>query len=262
MDGKSSAPSNAAGPAENGPRTAPFAINPDLDAEALRRSFAAAGRVHIAHFLEPSGAARLAEHLRARSDWLLVINQLDKVFELGRDAQAALSEAKQAQLDAAVFQAARHGFQYRYETLRVPDGRRERAADPSLLNRFAEFLSSAEVLAFLRRVTGSPAIRFADAQATAYAPGHFLTAHDDDVAGKNRVAAYVMNLSPDWRIDWGGLLMFEGADGHVERALVPGFNALNLFAVPARHSVSYVAPFAPRRRYSVTGWLRSIAPPD
>jgi Rps23 Pro-64 3,4-dihydroxylase Tpa1-like proline 4-hydroxylase len=261
MDGKSSAPSSAAGPAEYGAPTSPFALNPDLDAEALRRQFAATGRVHIPHFLEPGGAAQLADHLRMRSDWLLVINQQDKIFELGRDAQKALTDTQQAQLDSAIFQAARHGFQYRYETLRVPDGTRERAADPSLLNRFAEFLSSGEVLAFLRRITGSPAIRFADAQATAYAPGHFLTAHDDDVAGKNRIAAYVMNLSPDRRIDWGGLLMFEGADGHVEQAFVPTFNALNLFAVPARHSVSYVAPFAPRRRYSVTGWLRAIEPP-
>jgi Rps23 Pro-64 3,4-dihydroxylase Tpa1-like proline 4-hydroxylase len=261
MKGKPSAPSSAAGPAEDGPRPPPFAINPDLDADALRSRFLAAGRVHIAHFLEPAGAARLAEHLRTRTDWILVINQEDQLFELGRDAQTALTAEQKSELDTAVFRSARYGFQYRYETVRVPDGRQERTADPSLLNRFAEFLSSGEVLTFLRRVTGATAIRFADAQATAYSPGHFLTAHDDDVAGKNRTAAYVMNLSPDWRADWGGLLMFEGEDGHVEQAFVPSFNALNLFAVPARHSVSYVAPFAPRRRYSVTGWLRSIDPP-
>lgn len=261
MKGKPSAPSIAAGPAEHGPRPSPFTINPDLDVEALRDRFRATGRVHIAHFLEPEGAARLADHLRTRSDWILVINQDDKLFELGRDAQAALSEAQKSQLEAAVFRNARHGFQYRYETLRVPDSAAERAADPTLLVRFAEFLSSAEALAFLRQITSAAAIKFADAQATAYSPGHFLTAHDDDVAGKNRVAAYVMNLSPDWRIDWGGLLLFEGRDGHVEEGFVPSFNALNLFAVPAHHSVSYVAPFAPRRRYSITGWLRTIDPP-
>jgi Rps23 Pro-64 3,4-dihydroxylase Tpa1-like proline 4-hydroxylase len=261
MKGKPSAPSDAAGPAEHGAREQPFAVNPDLDVDALAGRFRATGRVHVAHFLEPEGAARLAEHLRARADWILVINQEDKLFELDREAQAALSETQKAQLDTAVHRSARHGFQYRYETIRVPDGARDRAADPSLLNRFAEFLSSEAVMTFLRRITGAAGIRFADAQATAYSPGHFLTAHDDDVAGKNRAAAYVMSLSPDWRADWGGLLMFEGADGHVEQAFVPSYNALNLFAVPARHSVTYVAPFAPRRRYSITGWLRTIDPP-
>jgi Rps23 Pro-64 3,4-dihydroxylase Tpa1-like proline 4-hydroxylase len=31
------------------------------------------------------------------------------------------------------------------------------------------------------------------------------------VAGKNRVAAYVLNLTPRWRVEWGGLLMFHDA---------------------------------------------------
>jgi SM-20-related protein len=112
------------------------------------------------------------------------------------------------------------------------------------------------VVDFLRVVTGKKGIDFADAQATAYGPGHFLTAHDDEVAGKQRHAAYVFNLTPVWRVDWGGLLLFHGADGHVSRGFTPSFNALNIFAVPQPHSVSMVAPFAANRRYSVTGWLR------
>ncbi|WP_129794476.1 2OG-Fe(II) oxygenase family protein [Sphingosinicella sp. CPCC 101087] len=249
----------AAGPSGSG--EACFALNPALDAMALRDRFAARGRVHIPDFLAADGAARLLAHLRERPDWILVINQDDKLFELDRSAQAALTEAQKAQLDAAVHRSARRGFQYRYETVRVPDSAAKRAAEPTLLTRFADFLAEPATLAFLRTVTGADAIGFADAQATAYSPGHFLTAHDDNVAGKDRAAAYVMNLSAEWRADWGGLLMFEGGDGHIEEAYVPRFNALNLFAVPAPHSVSYVAPFAPWRRYSVTGWLRAIAPP-
>lgn len=94
-----------------------------------------------------------------------------------------------------------------------------------------------------------------------YGPGHLLTAHDDAVAGKNRRAAFVVNLTRDWSADWGGLLMFHQPGVAAAEALVPSFNAINLFAVPQPHSVSMVAPFAPRRRYSVTGWLRSGAKP-
>ena len=56
--------------------------------------------------------------------------------------------------------------------------------------------------------------------------------------------------------DIGGLLLFDGEDGHIERGFTPSFNALNLFTVPQPHSVSRVAPFAANRRYSITGWLR------
>jgi Rps23 Pro-64 3,4-dihydroxylase Tpa1-like proline 4-hydroxylase len=105
-------------------------------------------------------------------------------------------------------------------------------------------------------VIGPSDVAFADAQATRYGPGDFLTAHDDAVEGKHRRAAYVFGLSRDWRAEWGGLLLFHEPEGEV-RGYVPQYNALNLFAVPQPHSVSLVAPFAPRERLSVTGWLRA-----
>ena len=237
--------------------TAEFSLNPTLDADKLARDFSRRGRIHIPHFLETASAERLLKHLRERHDWRLVLNQGDRLFELDRAAQAALTPAMAAELDIGVYKSARHGFQFRYETIRVPDRDADRAADGSLLAKFAQFLSSPVCIDLFRRVTGREKAAFADAQATAYGPHHFLTTHDDDVAGKNRLAAYVFNLAPQWRTDWGGLLTFSGKDGHVEEAFTPRFNALNLFAVPQPHSVSYVAPFVPYRRYSVTGWLRS-----
>jgi Rps23 Pro-64 3,4-dihydroxylase Tpa1-like proline 4-hydroxylase len=64
-----------------------------------------------------------------------------------------------------------------------------------------------------------------------------------------------------WRLEWGGLLLFHGSDGNVERGLVPAFNSLNLFAVPRMHSVSEVTRAAAYRRYSITGWLRAETQP-
>ena len=238
-----------------------FVLNPEVDLDKLAADFAAAGRIHIPGFLKQGTAERLYSHLRARSDWRLVINQGEKLFELDREAQAALGDAERAKLELAVYQAARDEFQFRFETIRVPDARACRAGDSSLLSHFASFLCAPATLKAFQHVTGCAAIGFADAQATAYGPGHFLTAHDDEVTGKARLAAYVFNLTPRWRAEWGGLLMFHGGDGHIEEAYLPFFNSLNLFRVPQPHSVSYVVPYVPHRRYAVTGWLRS-APSD
>ncbi|HEX8217395.1 MAG TPA: 2OG-Fe(II) oxygenase family protein [Allosphingosinicella sp.] len=235
---------------------APYRLNPALDAEAVAREFGRSGRVHIEDFLERGCAERLHRFLKTSEDWLLIVNQGEKVFDLDREAQAALTADARAKLEQAAHAAARYGFQFMFESIRVPDEETLRRARADALNQFAAFLSSGPALDFLRSVTGRPAIEFADAQATAYGPGHFLTAHDDLVPGKNRQAAYVFGLSPAWSADWGGLLLFHRADGHVAEAYVPRFNALNLFAVPQPHSVSIVAPFAAARRYSVTGWLR------
>jgi Rps23 Pro-64 3,4-dihydroxylase Tpa1-like proline 4-hydroxylase len=238
----------------------PFSINPALDPQELARGFAKSGRIHVPDFLTPACAEAISSHMRGRQDWRLVVNQGEKLFELDRDAQKALAPNAAAKLDEAVYLGARTGFQYRYETIRVPDEDRARKAGASLLNDFAGFMSSPTTLEFLRTVIGSKQIRFADAQATAYGPGHFLTAHDDAVGGKHRLAAYVFNLSREWRADWGGLLAFHGATGHIEEAFAPRFNALNLFSVPQPHSVTYVTPFVPYRRYAITGWLRSELP--
>ncbi|TKD52303.1 proline hydroxylase [Sphingomonas baiyangensis] len=230
-------------------------LNPSLDVAALAARFASAGRVQIAEFLAPGIAEAWHAHLAARDDWLRVINAGDTVYELGRAAQAALTPEASAQLEAGVYAGARAGFQYRFCSIRVPDDPERRATSTDPLAAFATFMSEGPVQAVLHKITGAGAIRFADAQATAYHPGDFLTAHDDAVTGKARHAAYVFGLTPLWRPEWGGLLLFHD-DRRVHDGFVPALNTLNLFRVPQSHSVSEVTRAAPGPRYAITGWLR------
>ena len=66
----------------------------------------------------------------------------------------------------------------------------------------------------------------------------------------------MLNFTPTWRADWGGILNFIDADGHISEGYTPAFNALNIFKVPQNHAVSMVTPFAREGRYSITGWLK------
>lgn len=230
-----------------------YRLSDDIDWDALRQQFARRGRVEIGDLLADGQAEALRAHLLARQDWKLVMNAGDKVYELTREAHAMLGQGQRRDLDRLIVEAGRNGFQYRYESIRAPDGGSD--ADP--ITRFIAFLSSPATLGRLNHIVGNAAATFADGQATSYGEGHFLTCHDDDVAGKRRQAAYVYSLTPAWRAEWGGLLMFHGPDGNVEEAFAPQMGALRLFSVPQRHSVSYVTPFAPETRLSITGWLRS-----
>lgn len=242
------------------PPAFPFAINPALDRERIARDFAQGGRVRIAGFLADDGAARLRQALRASTAWRHVINGETRVFEIDAAQYDALPPAERGAIEQAVHTAAASGFQFRFDTIRVADDAADRRRSASILDAFALFMSSADVLAFVTAVTGVADIAFADAQATRYRPGHFLTGHDDDVAGKDRRLAYVLGLTPEWRVEHGGLLHFHGRDGGVVETMAPGLNSLCLFAVGQSHSVSIVAPFAPAPRLSVTGWLRARPP--
>lgn len=230
-----------------------LALADDIDVAACRAAFAATGQVRIQPFLAAGIAENLHQQLRGRDDWLQVVNSGSKVFELDRASRAAMQPAQAQALDDAVALGAREGFQYRYETLRLPDGDAEPPASP-LVATLPAFLSSGALLDLFQAITGKNDIAFADGQATAYAPGDLLTAHDDAVAGKGRLAAFVLGLTPVWRAEWGGLLLFHHGDRVEGR--VPAFNSLDLFAVPQLHSVSQVTTAAPFRRYAVTGWLR------
>lgn len=222
---------------------------------------AADGWARLDSFLHPDDAEALARHLEAREDWHQHVNQGAKLFEIPRHVRRGFDSAKREALDAAVFRNATDGFQYRFEGIRVADSHADWRDDP--LHRLAATLNQPDHLAAFARVMQAPRIGFADAQATLYSPGDFLTDHDDDVAGKNRLAAYVFSLTRGWRADWGGLLLLQDRPGQPDRftALVPGWNRLTLFRVPRRHSVSLVSPAAPRGRLSVTGWLRTGHPP-
>lgn len=232
-----------------------LALNPRLDAIALAREYATHRCVQIADILAPETAMALHAMLRERGDWRQVLNSGDRLVELDRPTRAVLPEAQIRALDDAVYAGARAGFQYRFETLRVPDETAARRASDDPLARFATWWSEGEPRDFLRTVTDEPAIAFADAQATAYAPGDFLTGHDDAFEGKHRLAAYVLGLNPTWRPEWGGLLLFHEEGGRVD-GVSPGFNTLSLFRVGRMHSVSEVTRAAAYRRYSITGWLR------
>ena len=125
-----------------------------------------------------------------------------------------------------------------------------------MLHNFHEWLNSDEFLEFARGVTGFDDISFVDSQATRYSPGHFLGTHDDTLKGKNRRAAYIFNFTPNWRPDWGGHLQLQDDFGNARCGLVPTFNALNILAIPQRHNVSFITPFAGGYRLSISGWFR------
>lgn len=234
-----------------------FALAPGVNAQALADEFHQRRRVRIEPFLTEDSVHALRDHLRSRDDWRLVVNGGEKVFEIDRAGQRAMTAEQWRQFDKLVEQSAAQGFQFRFETIRVPDDEEQRRKRGTLLDEFALFLSSPGMVDFFRQLTGAARIAFADAQATSYSAGHFLTTHDDDVDGKERQAAYVFGLTESWRPDWGGLLRFHTSDGEVEEAWLPRFNALTVFRVPQLHSVSAVAPIALGRRHSVTGWLRA-----
>jgi SM-20-related protein len=230
-------------------------LNPALKTQDIAQAFARDRRVHIPGILTPESAARVHRCLERETEFSIVTRKDDGYVRLRPDA--GLSPQQEAELMTGAYGVARDDFQYLYDNHPMSH-HGEPYPDPSHhLAAVTRFLNSAPVLDFVRRVTGSSAIDFAEAQATRYRAGHFLNLHDDRHGPHKRVAAYVLNMTPAWRPDWGGALLFLDWSGHLAEGYAPAFNALNIFAVPQPHLVGVVAPFAGAARYSITGWFRS-----
>jgi SM-20-related protein len=231
------------------------ALNPALDPNAIAAAFARDGRVHIPAVLTEDSAARLRRCLEQETEFSIITRKDDGYVRLRPGAN--LSPERQAELMRGAYAKARDGFHYVYDNHPMSnDG--EAYPDPAhYLAAVTHFLNSDAVLDFARRVTGSPAIAFAEAQATRYRPGHFLNLHDDSHGAHKRIAAYVLNMTHHWRPDWGGALLFQDRPGHIAEGYLPTFNALNIVTVPQPHWVEFVSPYAGAARYAVTGWFRS-----
>lgn len=230
-------------------------INNDLDLAPIRATLQRMGRVQVRDYLQDDAALTLERCLMEEVPWNLGIREHDEVTTLRADELAAMDEESHEALLRRVQKEARGKYAFAYENYMMIQAYK-RGYDPGLLlHRLLEFLNSPPHLEFLHALTGDTRIRRVNAQATRYRRGHFLRYHTDINSSEGRLYAYVLNLSHDWHADWGGLLQFIDGDGRVVDSFLPRWNTLSLFAVPAGHAVSLVAPWAGQDRLAITGWL-------
>ena len=235
-------------------------LNPALDFSAKANDYAVGKRLQLRDFLDPESADGVYEALH-ELPWGMVYNDGPEVRQLSPEQIAAMDDQEADAITSGIQERARTEFQFLYAFYPVHHAYLLESSPRYRIFDFLELLNSATVLDAIRTLTRIAQIRWADAQATWYRPGHFLTAHDDADPVRGRVVAYVMNLSRDWNRDWGGLLQFFDADDNVEQAYKPTFNTLNIFTVPQLHSVSMVPAYVTAERLAVTGWFRTDEPP-
>ena len=236
-----------------------FEINPALDRAGLARAFASAGRVQIRDFLTDPAARTIHRVLSRETPWGLAWRAgADGPHGLRRKQVAGTAPAELARISAKIAAAMRaKDYAFVYAQYSILDAYLGKWGEQEALDLLLEHINSEPLLELVREVTGIAELVKGDAQATLYAPNHFLAVHDDSHVAEGWRIAYVMNFcAEDWRPDWGGYLMFYDEDGDAVAGFRPRFNALNMFRVPQKHNVTYVPPFAPAARFAITGWFR------
>lgn len=231
-------------------------INPVHDPEVLGRTLQQNRRLQVNDFFTPDTAEYLHKLLVENKNWYLAYNGDNNNYESSQDQLDALEPQQRQQFMNKIYARAQTRFQYVFNQYYITQAIELNEHPGNPLHQMHDFMNSDETLAFMRQLTGEPAISKADSYATKYMPGHFLTSHDDRHDKHDRVAAYVFSMTRNWEKNWGGHLAFFDDKGNIEEAFVPSFNTLNIFLIPQLHSVQLVSPFAGASRISYLGWLQ------
>lgn len=130
------------------------------------------------------------------------------------------------------------------------------------LRKISNFLNSKEMHDLMRYITG---INITDndmlAFASRYKSDDFIALHNDgsDQANFPRKIAFVLSMTKNWLVNWGGALMFVNEqENEVLETLMPSFNTLTIFTVPLKHVVLPVSEYCQSERLSITGWYQNI----
>ena len=226
-------------------------VNKIFNLEQLKSEFSQQGIVRIENFLQPKCSEALSAYLHNTAAF-------DNAFFLENSNRQAsdqeisdLPVEQRRQLYQAIYQNAAKGSGFLYGRNKITKH------SPAQLSDVLALLNSDMMLDLMKNVTVKTKLTGADAQATRFRVGDFLTRHNDDAPGDTRQIAYVLGMSPFWHPDWGGLLQFFENDGTPTKSWSPMYNSLTLFDVTKVHSVTSIAPFANKNRYSITGWFRN-----
>lgn len=227
-----------------------FAIDVRLDLKQVADILRLKGSVHLSSILRPPDAKALHDEMEGYRQWLLSlkIGTWDRVL---RQDASSLDAAREMEIrDQAYAAATEHAHLYKRALVSV--------RDTPVLFSFIQFLNSTPFIEFARQVTGYSSIAPLQPRVLSLGPGHFISSHSDEPDSGVHRTNYLFQLAPDWSPDWGGHLEFlDSHGGDVQEAYVPRFNTLSLFATPRWHAVNMVALFAPRNRYTISGFIDS-----
>ncbi|MBB3169184.1 2OG-Fe(II) oxygenase [Simiduia aestuariiviva] len=233
-------------------------LNKKITPLSLAERYKNNGYIQIENILASPDAQQLHEKFARQKEWNMAFRKLGAHQDLSYQSYLQWPEAHKKTLKSYLDDSAKREFQYCYQNIPIFDLCHNKQCHVALFNSIYQFVNSSDFLNFARELTNENKIDFADCQMTFYQSGNFLNLHDDNVKNKGRIAAYVINLTKNWKPDDGGDLSIEKtlSGKKIISSLPPTFNSLNIFSVPQDHQVNRIKDHSNLKRYAITGWLR------
>lgn len=243
-----------------------FEINPNLDTDSLRDTFLKTKKVIVSNFLTEESANILynffakdmpeewwkASYINFTSNSSQNNNGYGKV-ELTPRTLSNQKYIKQKLIESQT-EFLNGNFSYFFDRTETDHFQECKCVECE----YRHFLSNPNTIKWFSYLINCELSSVGEFFASRFLPNHFLSPHHDHEKGK---IATVLNLSKNWKPEWGGCLHFMDKDyKQVVRHVQPSFNKLSIFDIPSSngvpHFVSHVVPNCKLSRISYTGWFK------
>ncbi|MFK5950016.1 MAG: 2OG-Fe(II) oxygenase family protein [Methylococcales bacterium] len=224
-------------------------INENIDLDLIKKDYTKNGYVRIEKFFNEEYVKKIANSIFNEISWDLCYLSDSGPISIKEAELKTYTAQQSSELNQKIMSRAQQGFSYYYYRSDLVNSVNK------VLKIFYKDLSGDEFIDFCRELTGENSIDNVNGQLACYSPGCFLRKHTDETNKENRVAAYVINFTPQWNNDWGGNLHILDKQHQIVKTLDPLFNSISIFKVPTLHYVSQVANYARGKRFTATGWM-------
>jgi len=234
-------------------------VNPNLNLEELQKTFNEKGYVVVDNYLKEDIAEQLYQFFAydMPPEWWSVAT-FPAEGQDGVEYNRNIVENEESIINARKYAEEAFGqdlFSYAFHRT-LEDHYEDCTCDECQLRKI---MDSKETYDIISKITDLKIISANELFAACYVPGDFLSPHQDS---PNGIIGFVLQLTKDWKPQYGGLLHFLNDEGTiVENIEVPKFNSLTMFLLPKDkgklHYVSHVNPGVKEIRLSFTGWFRN-----
>ena len=239
-----------------------FKINPELDIDHLKQEYQKNKKLVVENFLTEESAEKLYKFLNSEmpEDWW---SASFKDFASDSKGYGNVKHLYRTKKNIPEINQ-----QLKLSHTRFLNGEFSYFFDRTLGDHFdkctciecdyRKFLNHADTISWFSELIDFTLTSAGEFFASRFLQDHFLSPHHDHEKGK---IATVLNLSKNWKPEWGGCLHFMKPDYRTLTKIVqPSFNKLSLFDIPTSngipHYVSHVTRGCTEGRISFTGWYQ------
>lgn len=244
-------------------------LDSGVRASDLRKEFRELGHARIRNFLTSSSAEALYHRLVSKVRWYTYVIANEKLMRAHRDEDECAVLQESIEILTYAYEGADLGFSCCYDADRhfPEDVITEEGVHPNtqvlsndhstdLLGCVDRFMNLEETQEVAKEVLGLNMIQSIALRAIRLRPGHFVTFNSAtrfaDRTGKRR-AGFFLNLTPEWKPEWGGSLQFRTPRGGVIEGYLPMFNSLDLITFPHGYWINSISPFAKSQIIAIEG---------